>query len=181
VPLGPDDPALVTVATDGRSQVPMRAALWLPGAAKPAAAQKDDDWAGQFVMEDVAVSGLRFGAESSAPDASAFVSSIRQGKLTLVGTGQAEDLQIGSPLAMTHFRGALVRLSVEPDGIHLFFSGLVHRLWLGPATFAQDLTPTMLDIAYNTQWVKLTGAAALALLGALLPGILTWFNDGTRA
>ena len=154
-------PGVVRVSTEGKSAVPMR---FEATAARTANDSSSPD--GPAILEGVSVSSLRFGRESGRPADEAFASSIVRGSITLVDNADKEDLQIGSPLALTGLDGSISRLSLEHDGMHLLFTGYVDKVELGPSGFARRLTPSVLDVYYHRRSWRLFGAAAILIFAA---------------
>jgi hypothetical protein len=120
-----------------------------------------------LLIEDAAITTLRFGRENGTTSVAPFVSSIESGRLRLVKTDEVLTLERGSPLSLGDFDGTLISLDLRHDGAHAMFTGHAKTVALGPAGFSQDVTPSWFDVLYHITWIKVACAAFLTFVGAL--------------
>ncbi len=170
------DDGSVTLRSNPTSPVPMTLKARLTDQIPVVNADSDDE--PPLMIADIRITDLRFGRDQVAANAEPFVSSIASGQLTPLATGETRTLGAGAPLAMTGFKGALVDLELGRDGLHLAFAGQVSKVSLGPAGFAQDVTPSWFDVLSHTAWVQALFAALLSMNCALAALLFVEVKNG---
>lgn len=130
-------PEIVSFASEGEGIVPAR--LSIRGGA-------------DLSFEDVRVASLSFARETALePGRSGFVSTIREGVLSISDTGRQVQLRRGDHLEIGGREGArLVHLTVE-DQLQAVFEGRVDRLDIIQAGNRRDLRPTLLEYLYHNE------------------------------
>ena len=124
----------------------------------------------------LSISTLLFGRRSTAPDMSAsFTSTILSGSVKLIDVSREETLEANSALQLSNFIGYSTYFHKVPQGFQIGFAGTVSRLLVGPAGFAEDVSPTALDYLYHQERVKLIWGAAITLFAALWK-VRSWFS-----
>jgi hypothetical protein len=121
-----------------------------------------------------AVSLIRFGRRAATSDFGAtFVSTVVSGAIQLVDIDREVKLDRGAWVMIDGLRGHIFEFEQNESGYSVGFSGAARHIAIGPAGFAEDLTPTSLDYLYHQEWLKLTWAAALAGC-AILAKVQSW-------
>jgi hypothetical protein len=122
-----------------------------------------------------AISLIRFGRRSATPGFGAtFVSTVISGAIQLVDVEREVKLNPGAWVKIDEFHGHIFELEQSGAQYSVGFSGAAGHVAIGPAAFAEDLTPTCLDYLYHQQWLKLLWAGALAGF-AVLAKVQSWF------
>lgn len=121
-----------------------------------------------------AVSLIRFGRRAATPDfGAAFVSTVVSGAVQLVDIEREVKLNPGDWVKIDKFRGHVFELEQSGADYSVGFSGSGRRVAIGPAGFAEDLTPSCLEYLYHQEWLKLLWAGALAGF-AILAKVQSW-------
>jgi hypothetical protein len=120
------------------------------------------------------ISLIRFGRRAATTDfGTIFVSTVASGAVQLVDLEREVKLDRGAWVIIDGFHGHIFELEQNESGYSVGFSGAARHVAIGPAGFAEDLTPTWLDYLYHQEWLKLTWAAALAGF-AILAKVQSW-------
>jgi hypothetical protein len=123
------------------------------------------------------ISGLRFGRRSTTADSSAaFVSTIISGSVKLIDVARDQSLEPNAALQLNGFRGYITDFRKVKEGFEFGFAGTVSQLRVGPAGFADDISPTALDYLYHQEWIKLMWVVAAALFAALAK-VRSWLAE----
>jgi hypothetical protein len=121
-----------------------------------------------------AVSLIRFGRRASTTDFGAtFVSTVDSGAIQLVDIDREVKLDRGAWVMIDGLHGHIFELEPSESGYSVGFSGVARRIAIGPAGFAEDLTPTSLEYLYHQQWLQLLWAGTLAGF-AILAKVQSW-------
>ena len=151
------DPAaysLVTASTDDRSGPPLLI-------------QATD--ATGLELDDFDVSRLRFGQyRGVAGNGRPFSSSIMAGSVTLVETGRTEKLEPGGAVALDGFNGSAVRITLEPEGVHVWFTGSAAKVSIGSPGLLIDTRPGMLEVLYHRPGVRLAFGFVSSILSLMV-------------
>lgn len=121
-----------------------------------------------------AVSLIRFGRRAATTDFGAtFVSTVVSGAIQLVDIDRDVTLDRGAWVIIEGLRGHIFEFEQNESGYSVGFSGTARDIAIGPAGFAEDLTPTCLEYLYHQQWLQLLWAGALAGF-AILAKVQSW-------
>ena len=121
-----------------------------------------------------AVSLIRFGQRAATPDfGAAFISTIVSGSIRLIDLDRELKLDPGAWVRIGEFHGRIFELEQRGAEYSVGFSGVGRRVAIGPAGFAEDLTPSCLEYLYHQEWIKLLWAGALAGF-AILAKVQSW-------
>jgi hypothetical protein len=120
------------------------------------------------------ISLIRFGRRAATTDFGAtFVSTVVSGAIQLVDVDREVKLDRGAWVKIDGLNGHIFEFEQNESGYSVGFSGVARHIAIGPAGFAEDLTPTCLDYFYHQEWLKLTWAGALAGF-AILAKVQSW-------
>jgi hypothetical protein len=121
-----------------------------------------------------AISLIRFGRRAATPEFGAtFVSTVVSGGIQLVDIEREVKLNPGAWVKIDEFRGNIFELEQSGAAYSVGFSGAARHVAIGPAAFAEDLTPSLLEYLYHQEWLKLLWAGALAGF-AILAKVQSW-------
>ena len=128
---------------------------------------------GDFEISDLpqapVTSQLSFGRRTTAQDLSAaFVSTIVSGSVKLVDVGREQKIDRNGAMQLRGFHGYITAFRKVKQGFEVGFAGTLSELYVGPAGFAEDISPTSLEYLYHQDWLKLMWVVAAALLAAIV-------------
>jgi hypothetical protein len=110
-----------------------------------------------------AISLIRFGRRTATDSfGTAFISTVASGTIHLLDVAKEVKLDPGAAVLIEGIHGHLFQFDQTESGYIVGLSGIASHVSIGPAGFAEDLTPTCLDYLYHQDWIKLMWAAALA-------------------
>jgi hypothetical protein len=123
-----------------------------------------------------AISLIRFGRRAATDSiGTAFVSTVVSGTIQLLDVAKEVKLDPGAAVLIDGIHGHLFQFDQTESGYMVGLSGIASHVSVGPAGFAEDLTPTCLDYLYHQEWIKMMWAAALVGF-AFLTKVRSWLG-----
>jgi hypothetical protein len=122
------------------------------------------------------ISLIRFGRRDvTGSFGTAFISTVVSGTIYLLDVEKEVKLDPGAAVVIDGIHGQLFQFDQTKSGYIVGLSGIASRVSIGPAGFAEDLTPTCLDYLYHQDGIKLMWVAALAGF-AVLAKVRSWLG-----
>ncbi len=116
---------------------------------------------------NVAVSSLKFGREiSKTNDDQQFVSTIKEGVVSIPSIGTQVELLLGEAIVLEDVQGHLRQVIIDKS-ISLYFEGRARRIETGSIDRLSNQTPRLLTYFYHNQHLAFLFAAASLVWGSL--------------